>query len=76
MNDFFGLCQRYIRHNKQIFYQSSTLEMLMKGVTINAIGLEQFAAVKEHSNFLIELTKDVSRDLNQGLQSEYTAQQI
>ena len=48
----------------------------MKGVTINAIGLEQNDAVKEHSSFLIELTKDVFRDLNEGHQTEYTAQQI
>ena len=40
VNDFFGLCCRYLRHNKQIFYQSSTLEILMKGITMNAIGLE------------------------------------
>ena len=73
VNDFFGLCTRYIRHNKQIFYESSTLEVLMKGVTINAIGLEQNDAVKEHSSFLIELTRDVFRDLNEGHQTEYTA---
>ena len=70
VNDFFGLCKRYIRHNRVIFYQSTTLEILMKGITMNAIGVEQVEAVQTHSQFFIDLIKDVVRVFDQGYVNE------
>ena len=65
MNDFFGLSLRYIRYNKVIFYSSSTLEILMKQLTMNAIGVENYDAAKVHTSFIIEMTRGLKHDLSQ-----------
>ena len=65
MNDFFGLSLRYIRYNKVIFYSSSTLEVLMKQLTMNAIGVENHDAAKVHTSFIVEMTRGLKQDLSQ-----------
>ena len=65
VNDFFGLSLRYIRYNKVIFYSSSTLEILMKELTMNALGVDNYEAAKVHSSFIIEMTRGLKQDLSQ-----------
>ena len=65
VNDFFGLSLRYIRYNKVIFYSCSTLEILMKQLNMNAIGIENYDAAKVHTNFLIEMTRGLNKDVHQ-----------
>jgi len=62
VNDFFGLSLRYIRKNEELFYKSAELETFVQ-LLLRCACLESFNAVKTHSTFIVEISKNLKHQV-------------
>ena len=58
------MAMRYVRYNKSLFFSSLNLELFVQFMLV-CIGLDQYRSAKAHSEFLQELLKCLSEDLNE-----------
>jgi hypothetical protein len=61
-SDFFGMCIRYIKLNKDLLFRSQHLEALIK-LWINGIGIEHQEAVDTHVEFFVTLVDTMKKDI-------------
>ena len=59
------MADRYLKSNKVLFYQSSTLQTFV-GLLIRAIGIENYNATKAHADFFVVMIKSLTIDLEEG----------
>ncbi|CDW74356.1 arm repeat-containing protein [Stylonychia lemnae] len=62
--DYFGMCLRYLKLNKQIIFRSTHLDSLIS-IWISGIGIEHKDAIETHTEFIIVLLQTLHKDLTQ-----------
>ena len=68
VEDFFGICRRYLILEKKIFFGSNqqTLESVMS-VLIKGVGLEHQESASAHCKFMVDLLNEIRGDVKDGL---------